>query len=73
VTTDESVFLRDKIARDVAVDVILCDYVAVPVIERALSKELLMSSQKRPTLTHRKDVRLDDLSDSDLTPAISLS
>ena len=72
-TTDESVFLRDKIAREVAVDVILCDYVAVPVIERALSKELLMSSQKRPTLTHRKDVRLDDLSDSDLTPAILLS
>jgi len=44
--------------------------VDAPVIERALSKELLMSVKKQPTLTHRKDVRLDDLSDSDLTLAI---
>ena len=64
-TTDESLFSCDKIAREVAVDVILCDYVGGPATKRALLKELLMSVKKQPTLTHRKDVRPDDLSDSD--------
>lgn len=32
-----------------------------------------MNPEKQPTLTHRKDVRLDDLSDSDLLLAILFS
>jgi hypothetical protein len=32
-----------------------------------------LNSEKQPTLTHRKDVRLDDLSDGDLALAILFS
>ena len=69
-TTDESLFSCDKIAREVAVDVILCDYVGGPATKRAISNELPMTTEKQPALTHRKDVKPDDLSDSDLTLAI---
>jgi DNA invertase Pin-like site-specific DNA recombinase len=47
--TDESLFSCDRIAREVVVDVILCDYVGVPATERALLKELLMNTEKQPS------------------------